>query len=129
LNATISNNRIISLNNTGDNGIPFDIRGTVFGDINILNNSIENVDDEAIDLELRNTPNNSNPGIVRFSISNNINISNPAELLAISIVRDTGSPVSTYYVLGPDASNATLSRETNYGAGNYPTIYINGVLR
>ena len=132
LNAIISNNNIITLNETGDNGITFDIRGTIQGDISILDNSVDYVDDQAIDLEFANTPNNGLPGSASIYLSGNTFGSNASGLLAISLTKNLGSPISSFYVNGAGSNGATaqttIPTYNNYIDGNYPNLYLNGSL-
>jgi len=100
LNATVSNNTVSTLGNTGDNGITFDVRGTVQGSINIVDNAVNNVNRKAIDLEFANTPNQGQPGTARVNLSGNTAGPNSDGLLAISLTMGACLPPSSFSVNG-----------------------------
>jgi Inverse autotransporter, beta-domain len=132
LNATISANTVRTLNGTGDNGITFDVRGTVQGNINILNNSVDNVSSEAIDLEFANSANANQPGSASIYLSGNTFGSNTLGLLAVSLTKNDGSPVSSFYLNGSGRNADTIQTinptYNNYISGNYSSLYLNGSL-
>ena len=138
LNANVFGNTILTLGNVrtpspgivgGDNGITFDIRGNAQAVISITDNSINNVNDEAIDLGFTNTTNNNQPGYATVTISGNV-FSGADGLLHIGLIRNPGVPVSTFYVtgMGNNASQvgSTVPIPETFNSGSYPALYLNG---
>ncbi len=129
LNANVFSNTVKSLGFTGDNGITFDIRGNAQARISITNNSINEVNDEAIDLGFTNTTNPNQPGYAEVTLSGNV-FSGADGLLNIGLIRNPGVPVSTFYVigLGNNASQvgSTVPIPETFNSGSYPALYLNG---
>ena len=132
LNATISRNTVITLDNSGDNGITFDVRGTVLGNIDILNNSVNNASSEAIDLEFANAATSNQPGSANIYLSGNESSTNPGGILATSLTKNTGSPISSFFLNGAgsntDVIGTVVPAYNSYISGDYPNLYLNGSL-
>lgn len=131
LNANVYGNTVLTLGGTGDNGITFDIRGNAQALISITNNSIDDVSDEAIDLGFTNTTNNNQPGYANAILSNNV-YSGADGLLNVSLINQSGLPVSTFYVTGQGNNankvGATTPSYLDFNTGPFPNLYLNGSL-
>jgi hypothetical protein len=129
LNANVSGNTVLTLGGTGDNGITFDIRGNAQARISITNNSINNVNKEAIDLGFTNTTNANQPGYAEVTLSGNV-FSGADGLLNIGLIKNPGVPVSTFYVTGLDNNasqvGTTVPTLEPFNSGSYPALYLNG---
>ena len=129
LNANVIGNTVLTLGGTGDNGITFDIRGNAQARISITNNSINDVDDEAIGIDFTNTTNVNQPGYAEVTLSGNV-FSRAEGLLSIGLIRNPGVPVSTFYVagIGNNASQVgtTKPKLETFNTGGYPALYLNG---
>jgi len=141
LNAKVFSNTVLTLGDVpskdplvppiigGDNGITFDIRGNAQARISITNNSINNVNDEAIDLGFTNTTNANQPGYAEVTLSGNV-FSGAEGLLNIDLIKNPGVPVSTFYITGLDNNasqvGTTVPTPKTFNSGSYPTLYLNG---
>ena len=130
----VMNNTIETLGGTkgGDNGITFDMRGNVTGNIEILNNSVSDSGDTAIDLGFTNTASNNNPGYGLVTLSGNTATGTTKDegLVGINLINNPGQPASVLRVDGSDAANVNKDsiQYSNYNTGIYPTLYLNGTL-
>ena len=133
LNAQVTGNRVNSLGavgtgNVGDNGLTFDFRGNALIDLGITSNHIENAGDAAIGFSLQNTPFINLPGRANIALTSNTFGPSVSPFIEADLVKNTGSPVSTFAVAGTGTNLLTTVYRQTFNTGPYPDLYINGVI-